>query len=63
MWPSFTFGHLLWLGFDFFPRALAGPKAVAAGNEEVSLPGELAFSSQILTMLPMAAISLPTSRL
>jgi hypothetical protein len=35
------FGHLLRPGFEISPCARAGPKAAAAGDEEVGLPGEL----------------------
>jgi hypothetical protein len=54
-------------GFEFSPRAHAGPRAAVVDNEEVGLPGELfklstlKSSSQILAAWPRAAISPPTS--
>ncbi len=36
--PPFTFGCILWLGFEFSPRARAGPRAAAVGDEGFGLP-------------------------
>jgi hypothetical protein len=69
VWPQLTFGRLLWPGLSFSPHARAEPKAAAAGDEEVGLPGELVMPqyavvpSQIIASRLMAAISPPTSRL
>ncbi len=66
--PPFTFGHILRPGFEFSPCACDWPRASVVGDEGVGLPGELfrrtlSSSSKILTTRPVAAISLPTSRL
>ncbi len=67
--PPFTFGCILWPGFEISPCACARPKAAVVDDEGVGLPGELfrlstlSSSFQILAMWPVAAISPPTSRL
>ncbi len=67
--PPFTFGRILWPGFEFSPRAQAGPRAAVVDDEGVSLPGELfrlstlSSSFQIYATRPVAAISPPMSRL
>ncbi len=59
--PLFTFGCILQPGFEFSPRARAGPSAAAVEDEGVSPPGvlvmlsTLSYSSQILATWPIAA--------
>jgi hypothetical protein len=50
-WPPFTFGRLLWPSLEFSPRASAGPKAAAQGDEEVGHPGKLVRVQQVVVLL------------
>ncbi len=58
--PPFTFGHIVRPGFEFSPRACAGPRAAVVEDEGFALPGVLGMlstlscSSQILAMRSMA---------
>jgi hypothetical protein len=68
--PPSTYSRILRPGFEFSPRACAGPEAAVVDDEglrgrslwrtiqAITLPS----SSQILTTRPVVAISLPTSR-
>jgi hypothetical protein len=49
--PPFTFGQDLWPGFEFFPRAHAGPRAAALGDEEVGLSNELVSAQHAVVLL------------
>ncbi len=67
MRPPFTFGRILQPGFEFSPRARAGPKAAAVEGEGFGLPGvlvmlsTLSYSSQILATRSVAASLRPRS--
>jgi hypothetical protein len=59
MRPPFTFGRILQPGFEFSPRARAGPRATAVEDEGFSLSdvlvmlSTLSYSSQILATRPV----------
>ncbi len=59
--PSLPFGRILLTGFEFSPRARAGPRAAAVEDEGFGLSGVLVrlstlpYSSQILTTRPVTA--------
>ncbi len=59
--PPFTFGHIVWPGFEFSPLARAGPRAAVVKVEWFVLPGVLVMlstlscSSQILATRSVAA--------
>jgi hypothetical protein len=66
--PPFTVGRILRPGFEFSPRAHAGPQAAVVDDDGRSswrtIQGDtLLSSSQILATRPVVTISLPTSRL
>ncbi len=48
----FTFGYNLQPGFQFFPCARAGPRAVAVEDEGLGLPGVLVSAQHTVILLP-----------